>query len=43
MTRVFRGSSWHYIPLLARVANLSRFTSVRRDNYLGFRIAREES
>ena len=38
--RVFRGGSWYFSALLARVAVRRRFDPAYRVGYLGFRLAR---
>jgi formylglycine-generating enzyme required for sulfatase activity len=40
--RVYRGGSWYYDPILARVAFRSYFSPGLRVNYLGFRLARQQ-
>lgn len=40
--RVFRGGSWMYYPINARVANRNHFTPDNGNNFMGFRLARNQ-
>ena len=41
-SRVFRGGSWYYVPLFARVAYRNSDGPGLRDNYLGLRLVRTD-